>query len=71
MAKTELLPKDDIFFTKTMAEVLESQGRLGDAMAIYRILLAETPDSSELEDKVKGLEALAKGARRAKTKKGE
>jgi hypothetical protein len=69
MAKTELLPKDDIFFTKTMAEVLEAQGRLGDAMAIYRILLAASPADAAIADKIKGLEAVASGSKRGTVKK--
>ena len=69
MAKTELLPRDDIFFTKTMAEVLESQGRLGDAMAIYRILLAASPADSEVADKIKALEEVASGSKRGTVKK--
>ena len=69
MAKTELLPKDDIFFTKTMAEVLEDQGRLEDALAIYRILLAASPTSSELAEKIKGLESMAAGKKRGSAKK--
>ena len=39
---------DDIFFTKSMAEVLEGQGKYEDAMMIYSILekSATTPNDA-------------------------
>lgn len=52
---------DDIFFTKSMAEILEGQGKFEDALMIYNIL-KNSPDSNEsvyYEGKIKELESLA------------
>jgi len=48
-------PKDDIFFTATMARVLESQGRLDDALTVYRILLDSRPSDASLKESVERL----------------
>ncbi len=55
---------DDIFFTRTMAEVLEGQGRLEDALVIYKILADTSPDDPELKERVERLMGLARSRRR-------
>ena len=40
---TEVKAGDDIFFTVTMASVLEKQGYFEDALTIYKILLDSAP----------------------------
>lgn len=55
---------DDIFFTKTMAEILEKQGHCEDALTIYKILLDSHPGDLAIEDKVKTLKALAERGRK-------
>ncbi len=56
-------PKDDMFFTATMAEVLEAQGRLDDALTVYKILLVASPGDAGLEQSVARL--LHRAAKRA------
>ncbi len=51
---------DDIFFTRTMAEVLEGQGRLEDALVIYKILADTSPHDPELKEKIERLRGLAR-----------
>ena len=41
---------DDIFYTKTMAEVYADQGQLDKAAEIYRYLLNEEPERQDLID---------------------
>lgn len=55
---------DDIFFTRTMADILEKQGHHEDALTIYKILLDSHPGDSLIEDKVKTLKALAERGRK-------
>jgi hypothetical protein len=45
--------EEDVFHTKTMAKVYADQGKLGQAVAIYRHLLKKDPDRQDL------MEALA------------
>ena len=53
---------DDVFFTRSMAEILEGQGKLEDALMIYNIL-KNSNDEANLTDyydgKIKELESLA------------
>lgn len=57
---------DDIFFTITMAEVLEGQGHYEDALMIYKILADTSPWDSSLSYRIERLKSLAeKGKRRA------
>lgn len=51
---TEVKAGDDLFFTATMAEVLEKQGYFEDALTIYKILL----DSAAADKGDAGAEAL-------------
>lgn len=57
---------DDIFFTKSMAEILEGQGKLEDALMIYNILKnsSSNDDIIYYEGKIKELELLAGKKRR-------
>ena len=57
---------DDIFFTVTMAEILEKQGRLDDALTIYKILLDSKPGDCALKASVERLKARAQGKGRSK-----
>lgn len=59
----EPVKEDDIFFTMTMASVLEEQGHMEDALVIYKILLAATPGDRSLGEKIDTLKAMA-GKRR-------
>lgn len=58
---------DDIFFTVTMAEVLEKQGHYEDALMIYKILVDTTPWDQSLNFRIERLKGLAQ--RGAKGKK--
>jgi hypothetical protein len=56
---------DDMFFTITMAEVLEEQGLYEDALMIYKILIDTTPWDQSLNLRIEKLKTLAdKGKRR-------
>ncbi|MBI5562593.1 MAG: hypothetical protein HY894_07075 [Deltaproteobacteria bacterium] len=57
---------DDIFFTKSMAEILEKQGHYEDALTIYKILLDSAPGGADesLAEKVRTLKNLAERGRR-------
>ncbi|MBI5493336.1 MAG: hypothetical protein HY893_10445 [Deltaproteobacteria bacterium] len=55
---------DDIFFTATMAEVLEKQGHFEDALMIYKILADTTPWDQTLNFKIERLKGLAEKSRR-------
>ena len=59
----EVRAGDDIFFTRTMAEVLEKQGFLEDALMIYKILADTSPVDETLAVKVRDLLELAKKGR--------
>lgn len=54
---------DDIFFTLTMAEVLEKQGLFEDALMIYKILADTTPWDQTLKMKIEKLKGLAEKGR--------
>jgi hypothetical protein len=51
--------QDDIFFTQSMAEVLEKQGLFEDALMIYKIIADTTPWDETIEHKIKRLKGLA------------
>lgn len=56
---------DDIFFTVTMAEVLEGQGLYEDALMIYKILLDTNPADVSLPMRIERLKGLAGRGRKA------
>ncbi len=56
MKRNIIKPEDDIFFTRTMAEVLERQGHIEDALTIYRILAGSSPQDRELSESIRRLE---------------
>lgn len=58
---------DDIFFTRTMAEVLEKQGHFEDALMIYKILADSSPGDDNIAGKVERLKAMAEKRKRAKS----
>ena len=62
----EIKSGDDMFFTRTMAEVLEDQGFLEDALMIYNILAVTSPSDADIEQKIKSLKELAIAKRRRK-----
>ena len=55
---------DDIFFTQSMAEVLEKQGLYEDALMIYKILADTSPWDETLEYRIKRLKELAESKKR-------
>jgi len=55
---------DDIFFTVTMAEVLEDQGHYEDALMIYKILADTSPWDTSLGQRIEKLKSLAERGRR-------
>lgn len=55
---------DDIFFTMTMAEVLEDQGHYEDALMIYKILADTSPWDASLGQRIERLRSLAEKGRR-------
>lgn len=57
---------DDIFFTQTMAEVLEGQGLFEDALMIYKILADTSPWDRTLKFKIERLKGLAERGKRRK-----
>ena len=62
---------DDIFFTLTMAEVLEKQGHFEDALMVYKILADTNPSDTALRsriDALKGIAAKGRGKRPAPPK---
>ncbi|MFQ5465266.1 MAG: hypothetical protein ACE5EI_04995 [Thermodesulfobacteriota bacterium] len=61
---------DDIYFTESMAEVLEKQGHLDDALMMYKILADNSPRNEALRRKVASLRELA-GKRRARRTRAE
>ncbi len=54
---------DDLFFTRSMAEVLEKQGYLEDALVIYKLLSDTSPSDDTLRDKVQSLKDMAEKGR--------
>lgn len=60
---------DDVFMTETMAALLEEQGRLDDALVIYKYLADASPGDERLRRSVERVMALAcrggKSGRRA------
>ncbi len=50
---------NDIFFTRTMARVLESQGRMEDALMIYKMLSDGAPEDEGLKESIDRLKNLA------------
>jgi hypothetical protein len=54
------LLKEDPFFTQTMAELLEVQGHLDDALIIYKALSKSFPDSEAIKARVARLEERAR-----------
>ncbi|MFQ5428118.1 MAG: hypothetical protein ACE5EZ_03965 [Thermodesulfobacteriota bacterium] len=62
----EINAGDDIFFTRTMAGILEEQGFLEDALMIYNILALTSPSDEEIGLKIKTLKDLALTRRRKK-----
>ncbi len=66
MIKQLVRPEDDIFFTRTMARLLEDQGQMEDAFTIYKILAAASPEDEALSCKVRDLKVLAKQKRVAR-----
>lgn len=55
---------DDIFFTETMAEVLEKQGHFEDALMIYKILADTNPGDPALAARIDALRKLAERSRK-------
>jgi hypothetical protein len=51
---------EDPFFTQTMAEILEMQGHLDDALIIYKVLYRSFPDSETIKAGVVRLEERAR-----------
>lgn len=62
-------PTDEIFFTRSMAEVLADQGHLEDALTIYTLLSESEPYASDLKEKIASLKEIA-GTRRGKRTSG-
>lgn len=62
---------DDIFFTATMAEVLEKQGLYEDALMVYKILADTNPWDQSLSFRIERLKALAAGRGRKKPAREE
>lgn len=62
----EVKSSDDIFFTRSMAEILEGQGKNEDAMMIYTILQGSSVDAELTEFYKTKIETLKQ---RAKSKK--
>lgn len=55
---------DEIFFTASMAQVLEGQGLLDDALFIYKMLADKSPGDTGLKKKIEELKELARARRR-------
>lgn len=55
---------DDIFFTVTMAEVLEKQGHFEDALMIYKILSDTVPEDEALKERIRKLKGIAERGRK-------
>ncbi|MBI5344356.1 MAG: hypothetical protein HZB83_03320 [Deltaproteobacteria bacterium] len=52
---------DDIFFTMTMAGILEKQGHLEDALMIYKILGDRVPRDELISSKIAALSRAGSG----------
>jgi len=63
---SEIKASDDMFFTRTMAEVLEEQGFLEDALMIYNILVLTSPADEEIGVKIRSLKEFAATKKRRK-----
>ncbi len=62
---------DDIYFTVSMAEVLERQGYFEDALMIYKILSDTSPGDQSLKQSIERIKGLAsKGGKRLVTQHG-
>lgn len=59
------MTETDPFATETMASIYEKQGHIDKAVEIYRKLLRETPDRTDLADRLAELEQHLKGPRKA------
>jgi len=57
---------DDIFFTRTMAGILESQGFHEDALMIYKIISDSHPEDTDIKLKIKNLKEMAGRGRKKK-----
>lgn len=55
---------DDIFFTVTMAEILEKQGHYEDALMIYKILADTTPWDQSINFRIERLKSIAERGRK-------
>ena len=55
---------DDIFFTRTMAEVLEKQGYFEDALMIYKIIADTDREDLTIGVKMEELKRLAERSRK-------
>ena len=64
---TRISAGDDIYFTKTMAEILERQNCLEDALMIYKILYDTSPWDEDLKGRIDRLYKTS--AERAKQKR--
>ncbi len=62
----EIKAGDDMFFTRAMAEVLEEQGYLEDALMIYNLLLSSDPENRALKERIEALRGLAAAGKRGK-----
>ncbi|MEE4113407.1 MAG: hypothetical protein V2I40_11380 [Desulfobacteraceae bacterium] len=49
---------DKTFYTVTMARVYADQGRYEEAARIYRYLLGQTPDRSDLREALEGVTSM-------------
>lgn len=68
MEKVRIESSDDIFFTRTMAELLEGQGHLEDALTIYKIILDSGSGDEAIAVKMKELKGRAEKHRRYRVK---
>ncbi|MEK6791244.1 MAG: hypothetical protein AABY45_06030 [Deltaproteobacteria bacterium] len=54
---------DDMYFTESMAHVLQQQGHYEDALTIYKILADTSPENETFRVKVIWLKTLAQRGR--------
>ena len=57
-----------MFLTVTMAEVLETQGKLEDALAIYTVLSRTRPGDGAIAERIARLKKIASGERNGEDK---
>lgn len=50
---------DEMFFTVTMAEILEGQGRMDDALAVYMYISKDRPKDERIASSINRLMKLA------------